>query len=159
MKKHLILSIFFLNFAIQSQSQKGELNILTFSEVELLNKENPKPIVVFIYTDWCKFCHGMKKNTLKNDEVISLLNKSYYFIKLNGEEKKDITFLRKTFVYKPTGANTGIHELAHELALINKKISYPTTTILNSKFEIDAQLNGYVNSRKLVKTLKKLIRD
>ena len=34
----------------------------------------------------------MKKTTFKNKKVIQLLNKKFYFIKLNAEEKPDITY-------------------------------------------------------------------
>ena len=139
-----------------SQEEKPILKVFTFSEVEKIYRQNPKPIVVFISTDWCKICHGMKTTSLKNKEVIKLLNKKFYFIKLNGEEKEDITFLEKTFVYKPTGTNTGVHELANELAAdVKKRIAYPTTTILNSNFEIDAQFIGFYNSKKLKRILTK----
>jgi thioredoxin-related protein len=153
MKKIILLFIFFGCFVTKAQTEKSELKIHSFSEIEKLQEGNPKPIIVFIYTDWCKICFGMKKNTFQNDDVINVLNDKFYFVKLNGEEKKDIPFLGKTFVYKPSGNKTGIHELAAELASINSKISYPTTVILNKKFEIDLQIDNYINSIKMKKLL------
>lgn len=91
----------------------------------------------------------MKKTTFKNREVIQLLNEKFYFIKLNAEEKKDITFLGKIFTYKPTGTTSGMHELATELGTIKKTIIYPTTILLNTIFEIDAQLTGLYNANKM----------
>jgi len=152
-RKILSIFIFIGGFANFSQT---ELKIYTFSEVEKLQQQKPKPVAIFIYTDWCKICFGMKKTTFKNKEVIQLLNNNFYFVRLDGEEKKDIIFLGKTFVYKPTGANTGVHELTNELASINKRISYPTTTILNSKFEIELQINGFSNAKEMKKILSRL---
>ena len=161
MKKLIFLIIFFGCFALFSQSEKTVLNTFTFEEVEKLYQKKPKSIVVFIYTDWCKICHGMKQTTLKDDKVIRLLNNNFYFILLNGEEKKEITFLGKTFVYKPTGTNTGIHELANELAAKKGRIAYPTATILNTNFEVELQLIGLISTKKMIKILveyqKKLI--
>lgn len=154
MKKFFLYSILFGCFTMYSQNKKENITIFTFEEVEKLQQQNPKPIVVFIYTDWCKFCHGMKKNTFQNKEVIRTLNEKFYFIKLNAEEKRNITFLGKTFKYKPSGNKTGINELAKELATINKKISYPTTTILNSNLEIDLQIGNYINSTEMHQLLK-----
>ena len=150
-KKLLFLFIFFGHFTIYAQESKGKevLNIFTFEEVEKLHQQTPKPILVFLYTDWCKICFGMKKTTFKNQEVIKLLNNNFYFLILNGEEKKDITFLGKMFTYKPSGTNTGIHELAAELGTIKKTIIYPTTIILNTVFEIEAQLTGLYNAREM----------
>jgi thioredoxin-related protein len=151
-KKLLFLFIFFGCFTIYAQESKGKevLNIFTFEEVEEIHQQIPKPILVFLYTDWCKICFGMKKTTFKNRKVIQLLNEKFYFIKLNAEEKQDITFLGKIFTYKPTGINTGMHELAEELGTIKKTIIYPTTIILNTVFEIDAQLTGLYNARKMI---------
>jgi thioredoxin-related protein len=158
-KELLFLFIFFgcfINYA-QENKEKEILNIFTFEEVEKLHKQKPKPILVFLYTDWCKICFGMKKTTFKNSKVIQLLNDSFYLIYLNGEEKNDILFLGKTFTYKPTGTTTGIHELANELGVIKKKIAYPTTIILNTGFEIDAQLIGFYNSKKMIRMLTKYL--
>ncbi|MGY8942920.1 MAG: thioredoxin family protein [Flavobacteriales bacterium] len=154
-KKLLFLFIFFGCFTIYTQERKGKevLNIFTFEEVEELHQQTPKPILIFLYTDWCKICFGMKKTTFRNTEVIKLLNDNFYFVKLNAEEKKDITFLGKMFTYKPTGTNTGMHELAAELGTIKKTIIYPTTIILNTVFEIDAQLTGLYNTRKMTDIL------
>ncbi|MEZ7916270.1 MAG: DUF255 domain-containing protein, partial [Polaribacter sp.] len=92
-KKLLFLFIFFGCFTIYAQESKGKevLNIFTFEEVEEIHQQIPKPILVFLYTDWCKICFGMKKTTFKNRKVIQLLNEKFYFIKLNAEEKQDIT--------------------------------------------------------------------
>ena len=157
MKKLLILAVFLGKLAIFSQSEKSELRVFTFKEVEKLQQQKPKPIVAFIYTDWCKICFGMKKNTFKNDTVISILNDKFYFVLLNAEQREDIYFLGKTFVYKPSGSKTGIHELAEELASIDRKISYPTTTILNSNLEIDLQIGTYINSKDMHTILIKFL--
>ncbi len=154
MKKTILLTLFFSYFAMFSQ-EKETLKVYSFSEVEKLHQQKPKPIVVFIYTDWCKVCFGMKKNTFKNDAVIRTLNNQYYFVKLNAEYEKDITFLGKKFMSK----KIGIHELAKELASINGKVSYPTTTILNSKFEIDFQIDSYINSEKMNLLLNKILEN
>lgn len=148
MKYTFLLFIFLIEFTTIS-AQNNKLKTYTFSEVEKLQNQNPKPLIVFIYTDWCKICLGMKQTTFKNNEVVSILNNNFYFIKLNGEEKKDIRFLRRTFTYEPTGNNTGVHQLTKELASVENKISYPTITVLNSKFEIDLQISGYIKSEKM----------
>ncbi|PQJ77212.1 thioredoxin family protein [Polaribacter glomeratus] len=159
-KKIIFLFIFFGCFTICAQinTEKEVLKILSFEEVEKLQQQKPKPILIFLYTDWCKICFGMKKTTFKNQEIIRLLNDEFYLIYLNGEHKSNINFIGKTFVYKPSGTKTGIHELAKELASIDGKINYPTTTILNSGFEIDVQVNGYINSDKMNAILKKYLK-
>jgi len=154
-KKLLILFIFFGCFTIcaQRNKEKEVLKILNFEEIEKLHQQKPKPILIFLYTDWCKICFGMKKTTFKNKEVIRLLNEKFYLIYLNGEEKRDITFLGKTFKYKPSGKNTGLHELANQLGSVRNILVYPTTTILNYNLDIDAQLTGFYSSKKMKRIL------
>lgn len=147
--------MFFGCFATNAQSKKTTLNIFTFEEVEKLHQQKPKPIVVFIYTDWCNICHAMKKNTFKNEKIITFLNDQFYFLKLNAENTNDIRFLGRTFRHKPSGFKTGIHELATELASINGSVSYPTTTFLNSRLEITIQLDRYINSKTMYNFLKR----
>jgi thioredoxin-related protein len=156
--KILVLFTLFVSIASYTQEETG-LKVYTFSEIDSLSKQRPKPIAVFIYTDWCKICYGMKETTFKNKKVIQLLNDNFYFVKLNGEEKKDITVLGKTFVYKPTGTNTGVHELTKELATTQKRISYPTTTFLNSKFVIQLQINGVYSAKKMEEILSRLSKN
>jgi thioredoxin-related protein len=159
-KKLLFPFIFFVCFTIygQESAEKEVLNIFTFEEVEKLHPLNPKPLLVFVYTDWCKICHGMKRTTFRDKKIQQLLNKKFYFIMLNGEEKKDITFFGKTFIYKPTGTNTGMHELASKLATKEKRIAYPTTIILNTAFEIDAQLIGFYNTQKMTQIITQYLK-
>jgi thioredoxin-related protein len=155
MRKTLLLLLLFESFLSFSQEKKQTLKIFTFSEVEKIQQQNPKPIIVFITTDWCKICYGMKSTTLEDRDIIQLLNEKFYFIQLNGEEKKDITFLKKIFVHKPTGTNTGLHELANQLGSVNSVLVYPTTTFLNTKFEIDLQLTGFYNTKRMKQMLAK----
>lgn len=155
MKKTLLLLLLFESFLSFSQEKKQTLKVFTFSEVEKIQLQNPKPIIVFITTDWCKICHGMKSTTLEDRDIIQLLNDKFYFIKLNAEEKEDITFLKRTFEYKPTGINTGLHELANQLGSVDNVMVYPATTFLNSNFEIDLQLTGFYNTKRMKKILAK----
>ncbi len=158
-KKPLFLFILFGCFAIygQESTEKEVLNIFTFEAIETLYQEKPKPLLVFIYTDWCKICYGMKKNTFNSAKVMQLLNEKFYFIRFNAEEKQDITFYGKTFTYHPTGTNTGMHELANKLATKEKRIAYPTTIILNTAFEIDVQLVGFYNAKEITRIITRYL--
>lgn len=152
MKKWLyILLIFF--WAIPSGL--AQLKTYTFQEAEKLSKENPKPIVIFIHTSWCNYCKMMENSTFKNHEIITILNNNYYFISLDAESKEDIRFNNHTFKFKPKGQNTGIHELATELATINSQVVYPAITILESDFLIVFQKHSFLNSKELLSILKK----
>lgn len=132
----------------------AQLRTYTFEEVTQLSQENPKPIVVFVHTTWCKYCKMMENSTFKNKEVINTLNTNYYFIPLDAETKNDITYNNFKFKFKPTGKNTGVHELATALATIDGQISYPTLTVLDSSNTILFQKSSFLNTKTVLTILK-----
>jgi hypothetical protein len=75
-------------------------------------------------------------------------------VQFNAEEKQDIVFNKNIFTYKPTGNNTGIHELAEQLGTVNGKLSYPSCCILNAENEIIFQYDGFLFVNDLLKVLK-----
>ena len=123
----------------------AQLKIHSFEEAEKLSRENPKPIVAFIHTSWCKYCKMMENSSFKNADIITSLNTSFYFVSLDAESKNDIAFNNHIFKYKPTGQNTGIHELAIQLGTIENQINYPVLCILNDKNEIIFQYNNFLS--------------
>ncbi|PKB16594.1 uncharacterized protein DUF255 [Flavobacterium sp. 5] len=144
--------IFFCTIA----SGFAQLKTYSFEEAEKLSKENPKPIVIFIHTSWCKYCKMMENSTFKNSENITLLNDYFYFISFNAESKEDIHFNNHTFKFKPNGLNTGIHELATALATIDSQVVYPTITILQPDFSILFQKHSFLNAKELATILQKI---
>ncbi len=147
-----ILLIFF--WAIPSGF--AQLKTYSFEEAEKLAKENPKPFVVFVHTSWCNYCKMMENSTFKNSEIITLLNTDFYFIALDAESKEDIQFNNHKFQFKPKGKNTGIHELATELATIDSQVVYPTVTVLNPDFSMVFQKHSFLNAKELLVVLKNL---
>ena len=134
----------------------AQIKSYQFQQIDDLQKNEKRSTVVFIHTDWCKYCKLMQQTTFKNKNIIKLLNEQFYFIDFNAEEKLSITFNAKTFKYKPTGSNTGIHELAEQLATVDSKISYPTLCFLNPNNEIIFQYNEFINVKNLIILLQQL---
>lgn len=143
------ISITIAGMLLFSCSSTAQLKAYSFEQVAELQKKQKRNIVVFIYTHWCQYCQVMKSTTLGNDQVIKKLNEQFYFVSLNGEEKKDIRFNNHLFKYKPNGRNTGSHELAEVLGTIDGKLAYPGLIILNSRCEIIFQYSGFLNAKAL----------
>ncbi|MDN5202805.1 thioredoxin fold domain-containing protein [Fulvivirgaceae bacterium BMA10] len=157
MIRHLFISITFLLLGnLTPEYSLAQLNTFSFADIDSLNRVEKREVVVFIHTDWCKYCHKMQSTTFKNDKVIALLNDHFYFISLNAETKQDITYQGYTFKFKPTGGNTGVHEIAEQLGTIEGKLNYPTISILNEKNEIVFQYDGLMKSNELSAVLNEL---
>lgn len=143
MKK--ICWIILLNSIFNFAQELEKLTIYTFEEVEKLHQQHPKPLLVFVYTDWCKICFGMKNTTFQNKQIVEILNANFYVVFLNAETKKEITFFGKSF----KNTTSGIHDLTIILASKKKQIVYPTTVILNKDLSIELQFQGFLKSTKL----------
>lgn len=147
--KYLIYLVLF-----SSQLTWGQLKTYTFEELSTV--EENKPIVVFLYTDWCKYCKVMENVTFKNEAIIEKLNEAFYFVTFNGEQEAAVTFQNHTFKYKSTGKKTGVHELAEALGTYESKIAYPTTVILNTEKEIVFQYPYVLRPKAFLKILNSI---
>ncbi len=120
-----------------------------FEQIDSLQKIQKKIVVVFIHTNWCRYCEAMKHTTFKNKHIKNTLNNNFYFIDFDAEEKRNIVFHSNIFQYKPTGDQTGIHELAEKLGSINGQVSFPGICFLNADNQIIYQHNEFLSAKDL----------
>ena len=148
MRGNLLTSLLFLLLIL---NVRGQNKPVQFEELKALQAAEPRPLVVLIRTDWCKYCHAMQNTMIKNPKVSQLLRNEFYTVFLNAEEKKNILFAGREFKFR-----YGVNELATELATVNGRVSYPTLCILNAKNEIIYQYDGFLSAQALENTLKKI---
>ena len=133
----------------------GQLkDALTFQQVDSLQRIEERPVVVFIHTDWCRYCQAMKQTTFQDEAVKIWLDSAFYFVSLDAEAQQDIRVQGQTFRYRPTGHGTGQHELAQALGTVEGKLTFPTLCFLNADYEIVYQQAGFVKASQLTKMLK-----
>lgn len=152
--KHNVLFCLVMTLSLVTTAQP---ETYSFEAVDSLQQVEPRPVVIFIHTDWCRFCAAMKSNSFADDAVIRLLNNDFYFVDFEAESTAAILFDGRTFEYKPTGANTGVHELAETLGTVDSKLSYPVLCILNPDYEIIYQHNSFMNGDELRTVLEMLM--
>jgi len=148
----LILAIALLgNMAFAGEKTKGGINWMTWDEVQVAMKKQPRKVLVDVYTDWCGWCKVMDKKTFSNPEVIKYMNEHFYAVKFNAEAKEDIMFLGKQYSF---AEEHNANALAAQL--MQGQMSYPTIIIMEENFGNPQPLPGYQPVPQLEMVLKYL---
>ncbi|MCB0705052.1 MAG: DUF255 domain-containing protein [Saprospiraceae bacterium] len=121
-------------------TMEGMINWMTWEEAVAASKENPKKIMVDIYTDWCGWCKRMDTNTFQTAAIAEYVNEHYYAVKFDAEQKGDIEFNGKTYRFI-NNDRRGYHELAAELT--KGRLGYPTTVFLDEQLSVIQSIAGY----------------
>jgi len=111
-----------------------------------LQSKQQKPVIIDVYTNWCKWCKVMDEKTFSDSDLAEYLNDNFHMIKLDAETKSDITYAYQTFSYIKSGRR-GYHELA--LALCRGSLSYPSLVVLDEDNSILQVVRGYKDAAEL----------
>ncbi|MEJ6982454.1 thioredoxin family protein [Pedobacter sp. P351] len=155
---NIIKVVIFCIVVCHSSTVVGQVKTVEFEQLGKLQVIEKKPVLVFIQTDWCKYCNQMKQSLKKDQLSTEILNQKFYVVYFNAEERRTISFAGREFRFKPTGATTGVHELAEALGTIDGSLSYPTLCFLNENNEILYQYGAYMDSKSFPKTLQIILR-
>lgn len=126
--------------------QKESIKWYTIEEVQQLSKKNPRKVFIDMYTDWCGWCKKMDATTFQDPGIIKILNTNFYAVKFDAEGKDEVVFKNQAYKFVPQGKR-GYHELA--AAMMNGKLSYPTTVYLDEKLNLIQPIPGYMTVDKL----------
>lgn len=126
--------------------EETKVEWLTFEEAIVLHKDNPKKLLIDLYTDWCGWCKVMDRETYSNAMLSSYINNNFYPVKFNAEQKESVEFEGHTFNFIPSGRR-GVHELA--AALTRNQLSYPTTVFMDEELRIIQPIAGYLKPQQM----------
>ncbi|WP_415325986.1 thioredoxin family protein [Chryseobacterium sp. MMS23-Vi53] len=148
----IFLFLMFVPCFCLSQMKTG-----TFSDLEIWQKENPKPIIIHIYTSWCSVCKIESFQLNKDKDLIQLINENFYVINFDAEKMKEkINFQGKDFNYLPNGSS-GIHELALALSKNKNQPVYPLWIILDKDLNLVEYHEGLFKPEKMKEKLDEVL--
>ncbi|MEM7185336.1 MAG: thioredoxin fold domain-containing protein [Bacteroidota bacterium] len=151
------LQIVLLLISLSAMPFAGIGQQLESTSIELLEQQvatTPKYSLVFLHTDWCRFCAAMKNTTFKDADVVNMLNDQFYYVPFNGEQRESVQFVGTTYNFVPTGLSTGTHEFASAIGTVDGQLAYPTTIILDSEFRIVFRNNSFLGAEDLLTVLR-----
>lgn len=151
MKRILLALALLFTLGSYAQENKDKINWMTIEEAEAASKEEPRKLIIDVYTDWCGWCKRMDKTTFSNPVIVDYINENYYAVKLDAEQKDSITFRDYTFKFVEQGRR-GYHELA--AALLNGKMSYPSIVYMDEELNMIQAIPGYQDAKSLEKIVK-----
>jgi thioredoxin-related protein len=112
----------------------------TIEEAVQLARQEPRIIVIDVYTDWCGWCKRMEATTFSDPAVAEMMNKDFYPVKLNAEGKDDIVIGDRTYKFVDNGGR-GYHEMA---AIVTRgRLSYPTISYVDASGKVLEAAPGY----------------
>ena len=131
-------------FAFTIPPAPAKLKWMTIREAREAMKQEKRPILIDLYTDWCGWCKVMDKKTYTNAKVIEYVQQHFYPVKINAETKEDITWNDKTYKFNPA-------DRANDFAiyLTHGQLSFPTTVIIPVQGGEPQPVPGYLPPKDL----------
>jgi thioredoxin-related protein len=120
-----------------------EINWISMNEALAAQTENPKKIIMDVYTTWCGPCKMMDRNTFTNKDVIKYINANYYAVKFNAEGTEEITF--EDFTYTNPNYQEGRkgRNTTHFFADALKLRGYPSMVFFEKDGTLIQAIPGY----------------
>ncbi len=108
----------------------GAIQWITWEEAIKKSEKAPKKIFVDLYTDWCGWCKKMDASTFADPAVADYVNKNFYAVKFNAEQREEVMYKGNTFKFIANGSR-GVHELAY--SLLDGRLGYPSYVYLDEQ--------------------------
>ena len=162
MRKFLFFSFLLLSISAFSQGEsKTKIQWLSIEKAEELAKKYDSDMLVFFFRKGCPECQKMKVETLKDPEIIRLINENFFPVMLNARTKDTILYNGKKYTNQQPkeDGETWRHDLYHELVVGGgHQYVYPYIVVINGKNQNEKYLPGFKPAILLKRILLLLIK-
>ena len=145
--------LFLSFFCFQSILIGQKINWMSLDEALIAQKNEPKKILMDVYTVWCGPCKLMDKKTFTNSDLVTYVNQYYYAVKFNAEGNEKISFFDNIFQnpnYDETRKSR--RNSTHQFTQFLGVKGYPTTVFLSEQGDLITPVVGYLNTHRVKST-------
>lgn len=135
-------------------AQQTSVNWMSLEEAIEAQKDEPRKIIMDVYTQWCGPCKMMMRNTFTNGDVISYLNANYYAVKFDAESQASVTYQDRTFENPGWKPNVRGRNSTHQLSRALGVNAYPTLVYFDENSTVITPISGYKTPQQLELYLK-----
>ncbi len=141
----IVIPLLGFNFKPAATTQSSAaIEWISIEEAEKRMKNEPRKVLVDVYTNWCGWCKRMDQTTFKDPKVVDYINKNYYAVKLNAEQDGAIQFGGRT--YEKTQK---YHDLA--IVLLQGKMSFPSVAYIDTDKKVITSVPGFQTAQDMIK--------
>lgn len=151
-RRYILLIIIGLFISVVCRAQFTPTDI---SKVDSLMTQQAKPILILLSTDWCQYCRMQKNQIRKNESVLEKAD-LFYYVEFDAESDETIRFQNNDYAFKPTGKNTGTHELARALNGPGT-LAFPTWVLLDRSYQVLFRHGGVLTPDQLIELLDVIV--
>ena len=164
MKKIIILFLVIFPLVVFSQgSIKNEISWTSLENAQISAKKYNRNILIYFYKKDCPYCEKMKKNTLSDPNVISIINSNFFPVKLDSRLKDTIIYNGKIYGNQQPEDHgyTWRHDFYAEVAAFTQngssKLTTPSVVIFNSDFKKISSMPGNQPKELFERRLNKIL--
>ena len=139
------------NTTAPAAAAEGAIQWMTWDEAIQKSEKKPKKIFIDLYTDWCGWCKKMDASTFADPQVVEYINKNFYAVKFNAEQRENIVYKGYTMKFVENGRR-GYHELAY--SLLDGRLGYPSYVYLDEQQNRITISPGYKPVEPMMKELQ-----
>jgi thioredoxin-related protein len=151
--KHTLVLLAFL-FPILLSAQEKTINWISIEEAQEKMKDEPRKIMMDVYTKWCGPCKMMMRNTFSNPDVIDYVNENYYAVKFDAESPDPITFKDVEYTNPNYDPNRKGRNGVHQFTRYMRVSAYPTIVYLDENLNFLTGDKGYKTPKQIELMLK-----
>ncbi len=150
--------IFALILVIISSFVFSQVKWMTIDEALKAQQTTPKKIIIDFYADWCAPCKTMEKNTYNHPIISEILNRDYYPVKFNAEQKEDVEIYGRKFSNPNTPQRKGRNSL-HEFTQFMNVAAVPSVVFLDERGGPITILQGELSAKEIEPYLSMFYND